>query len=368
MIDLGLRYALRERTRFALTGGGLACAVVLTVFLAGVYRGAVHGSLDYIEQADADVWVGSRGSWNLMRASGLLRGSIRDRVLATDGVRSAEPILAALVSAQVDGDRRTLLVIGLDGNAPAARPRHIVAGAAVPHGNEIIVDRAFARRMRLELGDQIELAGHSARITGISAGTNLLVTQYAFASRDELLRRVGVRDRATFLLVKTDPGQATAVAARLEASINGIAAFDDATFLANNRKEIEAGFLPVLWAIAVFGLAVGGSVVALMTYAAVLEKRADFALLAALGASSRTRLIVVLQQALAASLAGGASGLAVLLLLQHALPAVIPEIEFRLEAWIAVAALVAAVVMAAVGALLPARIALRLSPMEAFRR
>ncbi|NIM49949.1 MAG: FtsX-like permease family protein [Gemmatimonadales bacterium] len=367
-MTLGLRYALREPVRFALTAGGLACAVTLTVFLAGVYRGAVHGSLDYIAQADADVWVGSRGSWNLMRASGVLRGSVRQRILAVDGVRAAEPILAALVPAEVRGERRTLLVIGLDGNAPAARPRTLVTGVAVPREEEIIIDRAFARRMHVWLGDEIELAGHTARIAGISTGTNLLVTQYAFASRKQLLRRVGVADRATFFLVKTEPDQATAVAAALESSIPGIAAFDHATFLANNRQEIEAGFLPVLWAVAALGLAVGVVVVALMSYTAVLEKRGDFAVLSALGARHATRFGVVLQQALTAALVGGVIGLAVLLGLQHALPALVPEVEFRLDPGIAAAALAGAAGMATLGALLPARLALRLSPMEAFRR
>ncbi len=72
MLLLGFRYALREPTRLLLTAAGVACAVVLTVFLAGVYLGATRGSLAYIEQADAQVWVGRRGTWNLMRSSGIV--------------------------------------------------------------------------------------------------------------------------------------------------------------------------------------------------------------------------------------------------------------------------------------------------------
>jgi hypothetical protein len=368
MIGVGFRYALRERTRFALTAGGLACAVVLTVFLAGVYRGAVHGSLSYIERADADVWVGRSGSWNLMRASALLGGAAREQVVAIDGVRSAEPLLSALLPAEVNGERRTLLVIGLDESATAGRPQLIEQGSGVPGAGEIVIDRAFARRVDLAVEEVLELAGRRLRVTGLSRETNLLVTQYAFVRRGELLQMLGLVDQATFLLVSTDPERATEIADHIAREIPGVAAYDRATFLANNREEIEAGFLPVLWAIALFGLAVGGSVVALMTYAAVLEKRGDYVLLAAIGAGTGVRFLVVLQQALLAALAGALAGLTLLLGLERLLPALVPEIEFRLELWIAAAALAGSLGMAALGALFPARLATRLPPLEALRR
>lgn len=368
MIRVGLRYALRERTRFALTAGGVACAVVLTVFLAGVYRGAVRGSLSYIERSGADVWVGRRGSWNLMRASGLLSDSARRLVLATAGVRAAEPLLSALLPATLRGEPRTLLVIGIDSGADATRPRAVAAGRTTPRAGEIVIDRAFARRAHLALGDSLELAGRLLRVAGISRETNLLVTQYAFVARADLLRLLGLDDRATFLLVRTAPGSSGAVADRIRRTIPDVAAYDSATFLANNRREIASGFLPVLWAIAALGLGVGGAVVALMTYAAVLEKRGDYVLLAALGAGDGIRFIVVLQQAVAAAVIGGAAGLAALAGVQLLMPLLVPEVEFRLDPVLAAAALAGAAVMAALGAALPARVAASAPPMEAFRR
>jgi putative ABC transport system permease protein len=368
MIFLGFRYALRESMRFALTAGGLACAVVLTVFLVGVYRGAVQGSLRYIEGVDAQVWVGRRGSWNLMRASGVLTRTNRDSVLAVPGVRSAEPILAALLPAEVGGVRRTLLVIGMDLDAEAARPRSLVAGHAIPQDKEIVLDQAFARRAGLALGDTFALAGHEVHVSGVTRGTNLLVTQYAFVSRAELLHAVGVTDRATFLLVRTAPGEAARVARAITERVTNVEAFDRATFIANNRREIESGFLPILWAIAVLGIVVGGSVVALMTYAAVLEKRADYVLLGAIGARPATRFGVVLQQAVLAAAAGGGAAIVALAALERGLPSIIPEIEFRLDPGITLVALVGAVAMAALGALIPGRLATRLPPLEALRR
>ncbi len=368
MTWIGFHFALREPVRFGLTAFGLACAVVLTVFLAGVYQGVVHGSLSYIADADADVWVGRPGSWNLMRSSGLLPGSVGERLREVRGVRSVEPILAALLPAQVEQLRRTLLVVGLEGAARLARPRRVLEGIAVPGTGEIVIDRAFATRAGVGLGDTIALAGHSLTVAGVTDDTNLLVTQYAFVTRRDLLRAVGLVDGATFFLVRTEAAAGAGLAAALEEHVGGIAAYDRATFLANNREELESGFLPILWAIAVLGLVVGVSVVSIMTYTAVLDKREDYVLLAAIGAGRAVRFSVVMQQALLAAAVGGLAGLGLLAALQRSLPTIVPELSLRVEPWIGAAAFGGALVMAAVGAVFPGRIASQLTPLEALRR
>ncbi len=368
MLLLGFRYALREPTRLLLTAAGVACAVVLTVFLAGVYRGATRGSLAYIEQADAQVWVGRRGTWNLMRSSGLLPASLGRRLERVPGVRSVEPILAALASTKVHGERRTLLAVALWPDASAARPRHVLEGAAVPGRGEVVVDRALARRAGVAVGDTLPIADRPLRVAGITAETNLLVTQYAFVSREDLAGPMGLGSSATFFLVRTDPAHARQVARRIERRLPGVSAFDRATFLENNRREIASGFLPVLWAVALLGLAVGAAVVALMTYVAVLEKRADYALLGALGSREGARSLVVLQQSLAAAALGALLGLALLAALLWAAPSLVPEIELRVEPWLLGAALAGALLMAALGALLPARLVARVSALEALRK
>jgi putative ABC transport system permease protein len=368
MLLLGFRYVIREPMRLGLTAAGVALAVLLTVFLAGVYRGAVSGSLRYIEQADADVWVGRTGTWNLMRSGGLLPLKTRERIARVPGVRGVEPMLAALAPATVDGGRRTLLVIGLWPGAASSRPKLVVEGAAVPKPGEVVIDRAFATRARLRLGDSLTLAEHRLRISGITRQTNLLVTQYAFVSREDLARLLGLGRSATFFLVRARDEDAAALARRIEVRVPGVAAFDREAFLANNRREIASGFLPVLWAIALLGLAVGGTVVALMTYVAVLEKRADYALLGALGGGEGLRSLVVLEQALAAALLGGAGGLVLLAALAWSMPHLVPELELRLEPVVLGAALLGTLLMAALGALIPARLATRISPLEALRR
>ena len=368
MILLGFHYALRERTRFALTAAGVAAAVLLTVFLVGVYRGATRGSLSYIEGTGADVWVGRRGTWNLLRAGGMIPVKAKPLLEEIRGVVSAEPILESLLPAKLSDGRRTLLAIGLPAGASMSRPRHIEAGRAMPRRGEIVLDRAFAQRAGLHVGDRVELADRTFRIAGISRETNLLVTQYAFLRREDLESLLGVEGQATFFLLRVRHGESHAVVKRLERRSRLIAAFDRATFLENNHREIASGFLPVLAAMALIGLSIGAAVVALMTYTAVLEKRGDYALIGALGGGEGSRFLVVMQQSLAAAVAGALAGLVLLHVIGRLLPSMAPEVELVVEPWVAAAAILGALVTAAIGALVPAGIATSVAPMEALRR
>ncbi|UCG86476.1 MAG: hypothetical protein JSW71_21690 [Gemmatimonadota bacterium] len=368
MTWIGVHFALREPVRFGLTGCGLACAVVLMVFLTGVYEGGVSGSLSYIADTDADVWVGRPGSWNLMRSSGILPGSVGERLREVEGVESVEPILAALLPAVVGQLRRSLLVIGLEDTARSARPRRVLDGLAVPGIGEIVIDRAFAMRAGVGLADTIALAGYPLAVAGITDDTNLLVTQYAFVSRLDLLGAVGLGDGATFFLVRTESADGAGLAATIEQQVGGVAAYDRATFLANNREELESGFLPVLWVIAVLGLVVGVSIVSIMTYTAVLDKRQDYVLLAAIGAGRAVRFSIVMQQALLAAIVGSLAGLGFLAALHRSLPVMVPELPLRVEPWIGATAVAGALLMAAIGAVFPGRVATQLTPLEALRR
>jgi ABC-type antimicrobial peptide transport system permease subunit len=368
VIRLGWHYGTRERTRFLLTAGGVAGAVVLSVFLAGVYRSAVSGSIDYIEAADADLWVARVGTDNLMRVGGDLPDSVVEAVAELPDVLSIEPISVALLPVGTSHASRTQLVVGLEPPAEAAAPRQMKTGRAVPEPGEIVVDRTFARRARIRLGESVTFADRWLKVVGITSGTNLLVTQYAFVHRSDLDAARGSEGEVSFLLVRTAPDRAGHLRRKILLDVDGAVAFTRTGFVRNNRREISSGFVPVLWAVSVLGIGVGTLTVALLMYAAVLEKRMDYAVLAALGAGDGSRLLVVLQQTLAAGLAGAVAGAGALALLAWLLPAVVPEVTVELDPSLLLAAGAGALVIAGLGAVPPAWAALRTLPMEALRR
>jgi len=283
-------------------------------------------------------------------------------------VLSIEAISVALLPVGTSHASRTQLVVGLDPPAEAAMPRQMETGRAVPERGEIVVDRAFARRARIRLGESVSFADRWLKVVGITSGTNLLVTQYAFVHRSDLDGARGSEGEVSFLLVKTAPGRAGHLRRKILLDVDGAVAFTRTGFASNNRREIASGFIPVLWAVSVLGIGVGAVTVALLMYAAVLEKRMDYAVLGALGAGDGSRLLVVLQQTLAAGLAGAAAGAGALALLAWLLPAVVPEVTVQLDPSLLLAAGAGALVIAGLGAVPPAWAVLRTLPMEALRR
>jgi ABC-type antimicrobial peptide transport system permease subunit len=75
-----------------------------------------------------------------------------------------------------------------------------------------------------------------------------------------------------------------------------------------------------------------------------------------------------MQQSITAALVGAGLGLAALCLLARLLPSLVPEVELRIEPWLALAALAGSLLMAILGGLFPAHLATRVAPMEALRR
>jgi putative ABC transport system permease protein len=304
----------------------------------------------------------------MMRVSGLLPEDAAARADTIPEVAGCDPLLVALVPAEIDGEPRTVLAIGI-GDGEAARPRFMETGSNRLAPGEAIVDAAFARRARLSVGDTLRLPDRGLRIAGLSRETNLLVTQYAFVRLPELQEILGMEGGVSFFLVRLKEGSdARLCARRLMDRVPGVAAYDSATFLENNQREITRGFLPVLRAAACIGLVIGCLVVALVTWTAVVEKRADFAVLAAIGAGEGVLSRVVIGQAIAAAVAGAIGGLAALACLERLLPFLAPEVSFRLDPLLAGVSIAGACVVAAAGASWPARLASRIPPMEALRR
>jgi len=96
--------------RLALTIGGIACCIVLMLFLLSVYFGVKEGSVEYIRSNRADLWVLQRNAWNILRGSSILSTNYEDKLEDISGIRLASLILLILTGIKVkDSDVRVFL-------------------------------------------------------------------------------------------------------------------------------------------------------------------------------------------------------------------------------------------------------------------
>jgi putative ABC transport system permease protein len=359
----------QNRVRLAASVGGVALALSLVLALDAIFAGVANQLTAYIDRAGADVWVSQAGVRNLHMVASSMPASVTATVRAVDGVADAIPIMEVTDSIAAGEDRAVVYVVGLPTAATMGGPWDVVEGSSVVNPGEAIVDKGFAGRAGLRIGDAVTVLGREARVVGLSAGTSSLVNAVAFISIDDFRAARGGLPVVSFVLVRTVPDtNPDGVASAIERAVTGVTAQSRATFADEERRlvmEMSADVISIMNAV---GFLVGLMVVALTTYVATLSRRREFGALKAIGSSSRFLYGVVLTQAILSVVVGflvavaftGLIGLVVRLI----------GLDLALSITVASLAKVGAVagVIAACAAVLPVRQIAGLDPAVVFRR
>jgi len=359
----------RNRVRFLASVGGVALALSLTLALDAIYAGVANQLTTYIDRAGADVWVAQSGVRNLHMVASSLPASVVDEVSAVDGVASVTPILEATDTISVGDERAVVYVIGLPTGASMGGPWDIVEGSAQAGSGEIIVDRGFAVKAGVTIGDTVGVLGAEARIVGLSRGTASLVNSVAFVSFADFKAMRGDAPVISFALVSVVPGASSnGVAAEIERQVSGVTAQSRADFVAQERRIITDMSADVISIMSVVGFVVALAVVALTVYVATLARRRDYGVLKALGARNRVLYRVVLVQAVLSVAVGFVIGLAFTGLLGFAIARTDLSLELDITAESLAKVGLFAVITAGLAAILPIRHVADVDPAVVFRR
>ena len=366
-VPLTRRMIAFDRLRFLITIAGIACAVVLILFLLSLYHGTRVESNGYIADRPAQAWVTQDNTTNFIKSSSFLRASGGDSLRRLPSVAEVSPILRLITMVDIGRTRTTAIVLGIDAASSLARPRVVDGRDSVGRG-EVILDRALAARYGARVGDSLQVQGRPFRLVGVSRGTNAVLTQLAFIPLDDARDLLGFRDIASFLLVRAAPSVTPAALAQaLQGRLPHTNVFTQEAFAENNMEALRGGLLPILETVAALGIAVALAVLSLLLYGAVLERRESYAVLKAIGASDTYLARLVVLQALSAVGGGLLAGIAMYAVAvpvaTHLVPVMALSLPLASLAWVALAV----VVMGGAAAVLPLRRVARIHPAELFR-
>jgi putative ABC transport system permease protein len=353
---LARRNLLRNRARLVVSIGGVALALTLVLALDAIFEGVSRQMTRYIDRAGAEIWVGQAGVRNLHMAASWMPSSVTDDVRAIEGVVAAEPILYTTDSMSAGDERSWAYVIGLTSTASMGGPWDVVEGAGQPGLGEAVIDRRFAQRAGVGLGDQVTMLGRDFRIAGLTEGTASLVNSVAFVAFDDFAARRGGDPAVSFVLVRAADGAAAdALAPEIETRVGGVSVQTTRAFAASERRlglDMSGDVISIM---NIIGFVVGLAVVALTVYVATLTLRREYGSLKAFGAPTGYLYRVVLTQAGLSVAIGFVAGIAV----TAALSAIVPRTGVNLELAISGESLVkvgiVAAVIAALAAILPIR-------------
>lgn len=316
--------------RLTLTVGGVALCIVLMLFLLAIYRGVADGSVEYIRSSRSDLWVLQRNATNILRGSSILSTAHGDVIREIPGVMSASPVLLILAAVKKDALTATVFLAGFDQHTQVGGPPALVAGRTVMDDSEIVLDRSFAVRCRLNVGDDLVIQDDTLRVVGLSDGTNALVITYAFVTLRRAQALIGFPHLVTCFLISVDyPTNVPSVAAGIREELPGLAVYSHEEFLSNNIHEMKSGFLPLLYTIAAIGAVVLTAILSLLLSISILERRKDFAVMKALGSPPRFLHGQVIQLAFLISSASAVAAVACFFPLTAIIERIAPEVTTK---------------------------------------
>jgi len=368
MIRYAIRTLRRQPFRLAFTVAAIGLCVVLILFLLSIYEGVAVGSVAYVEHNRTDLWILQTGATNILRGSSFLTSSHGPVLCEVAGVWHASPVLFILSTITARSGASTVYLTGYDPESGHGGPPIIVRGRNVANRGEIVLDRSFARKAGISLGDTVRIRQSELTVVGVSDGTNMFVIQYGFVPLAEAQEIIGYPNLVTCYMVDLKPqSEVSQVQRAIREELPGLEVFSHEEFVANNTREMESGILPLLYTIALVGGVVLTTVLTLILSINILERRKDFALLKTLGAPGPYLPRFVLAQAGVLGLAGLVAGCTLVAPMAAMIEQLAPEVSTKTTAVHVVLVSLGVVVMSAASAAITARRLRRIYPLEAFQ-
>ena len=396
MFRAAIRSLLGRKVRLILTG----LAVVLGVgFMAGTFvltDTMTRAFNDLVETGTSsiDVLVRSSNAFTAQTSSLEEREpmpeSVLDDVAGVPGV--AEAVGDVLGYAQIV-DPTTGKVIGTFGPPTAASGWNdlngftLKPGGSPPQGpDQVVIDAATAEAHDIQVGDQVDILFEGppgefevVGIAGYGEGDSLFGATWALFDLPTAQRVLGREGRLDSVSVVAEEGVPGVELQRRIAEVlpEGAEAVTAATVTAEAQDQISTGlgFLRTAFLVFAFVALFVGAFIIFNTFAIIVAQRTrELALFRALGASGRQVMMSVMVEALAiglvSSVLGVLLGIGIAILLKGALNATgfeIPASGTVILARTFIVSIVVGTVVTVIAALVPARRAARVSPIEALR-
>lgn len=363
-MSVAQRNMLAGKPRTAFSIAGVAVATLLLSFVVGLYRGWNDELVRYVRAAPADAWVVGKGADSFFTPS-LVFNTTAVGVGQVEGVKQVSPLLGRPLRIRKGKRSWDSYVVGFDpsgGGGPVA----MKSGKAHPGNGEIVIDDVLARTSDLDLGDEVQVGLRRLTVVGIAKGGNLVLAQISFINIEEARVIIGV-GAVSFLLVRTEAGDAQAVVRKINTTVPGVEAFAADTFAANSQAVLQRSLLPILLVIVVMAVFVGTIVVGLTVYTAAIEKEREFGILKALGVPLPGLLRVVFEQSFICGALGFVCGMLLTFvtawLAQFAMPQVVTLFRWQDMSLVALAA----AAMSLLAGFLPLQRVVRIDTLSVFK-
>lgn len=344
MWTITLRDLQYRRRQFAVAVVGASLVFALTLVLTGMSAGFRFEARETVGAIDADAWIVTRG----VRGPFSSATSLPENVgRGWSGVRRAEPLVEfGEVARLPDGTQRNINVIG-HRIGPPGDPDWDARGEVTARGLAVVDERLDA-----QAGETITIGSRRLRVDSVTSDrTYFAGVPIVFVGlRDAQAIAFKGRRLATTIVTRGVPARAP----RAFEVLSNQQVRDDLLQPLDGAKTAIDTVRALMWLVAV---AIIGAVV----YLSALERLRDFAVLKAVGGSSRSLALSLAIEAVLASVLAAVLGIALAQLLKPLFP--MPVV---IEGPAYVGLLAIAIVVGVFASLAALRRALKVDPALAF--
>ncbi len=360
-VPLARRNVLADRRRLLASVAGVGLAVMLILLLDGMWAGIRQQTTLYTDNAGADLYVLQPGVRDLTAGASTLPLSAVDTVRAEPDVAWAAPVRTAYIILQLHGEKVAVSVVG---SVPGQHggPWSLMAGRTMNADDEIVIGSLLADRHGIRVGDRLDVMGHALRVVGL-ADTNGFMMSYVFVTHAAIDALSATPASTSVILIGT--AQPATVMTRLRA--DGLNVLDRDTVAGNNQKFAVGIFGSPIRLMVGIGLAAGTMIIALTAYTTIVERRREYGIVKAMGATGRRLVALALGQTLTLAALGLIAGLGLFVAGRAMIVWSRPQFTVVLTAGAVGRAAIAALAMALLAAIVPARRLAALEPAVAYR-
>ena len=387
MLLVARKNLFSDRTRLAISVGGVTLSVLLIMLLLSLYRGWDEKVGGFVEDSNVDAWVASKGAKDFLAAASLLPIDDPEGAVAIDFLdnNNSIDVWSRLIVRQMEGvevrrvgtdtqkeklgDEMNLQFVGYEASTGLGGPIKIEEGQhEPPTGNQVVVDKALTKRYDVSVGDVLRAGGRDWEVVAKSSGGDLVATQTVFASHEAAREVLQMGTATTFLVVKLVPGtDPVKFAEDLERTRDEIVVFTREEFAENTRERILSNVLPLLLVVLLLAFIVGLAVAGLTIYTATVEKQREYGILKAVGFKNAYLFRTVLEQSLVTGLLGFLTGVGLTLLITLFIADLVPQFVTYVRPVDIGFVAVATLLMSAIAAYIPVRRLASIDPVQVFK-
>ena len=366
-MSLARRNIFQDKTRLALSVGGVALAVMLILILKGFLAGMNRQITSYLDNSPGDIVIAEEDVVNLLGATSLIPDGIDQKAESVRGVDQVIPVLSQFIILNLHDKKQPAYMIGYELHKGGGAWQ-ISEGREPRSKWEMVIDQILAKRHDLVIGDEVEVMGKDFTIVGLSRGTTSWMTSYFFVRKQDAEAILLAPGATSFLLVtRAKDADQEYIVERLK-KLSGVNILTKREMAANDLKLFAKVFSAPLRLMVAISFLVGTMIVGLVIYTATVERQREYGVIKAIGGGNRFLYRIVLTQAFFASIAGSTLGILMANGAAQWIMTFRPQFLIVFDPLDAGQALLAGLGMATIAAVFPTRVVANLAPAEVFRK